>query len=76
MVERAGAFYTTAVGAAVFPIPSERAGAFYTTAVGAAMFPIPSERAGADTGGCTYVKTRIENPGETGLYPQIAETGE
>jgi hypothetical protein len=28
------------------------------------------------TGGCKYVKTRIENPGGTGLYPQIAETGE
>ena len=30
----------------------------------------------ADTGGCTYVKTRIENPGATGLSPQRAETGE
>ena len=25
----------------------------------------------ADTGSCTYVKTRIENPGGTGLSPQI-----
>ena len=31
---------------------------------------------GPDTGGCKYVKTRIENPGGTGLYPQKAETGE
>ena len=29
-----------------------------------------------DTGGCTYVKTRIENPGGKSLSPQIAETGE
>jgi hypothetical protein len=29
-----------------------------------------------DTGGCKYVKTRIENPGGKGLYPQMAETGE
>ena len=29
----------------------------------------------ADTGGCTDVKTRIENPGGKSLYPQIAETG-
>ena len=28
------------------------------------------------TGGCKYVKTRIENPGGKGLSPQIAETGE
>ena len=27
------------------------------------------------TGGCKYVKTRIENPGEQGLCPQMAETG-
>ena len=25
----------------------------------------------SDTGGCTYVKTRIENPGGAGLSPQI-----
>ena len=31
---------------------------------------------GTDTGGCKYVKTRIENPGGKGLYPQIAETVE
>ena len=28
------------------------------------------------TGGCTYVNTRIENPGGTGLSPQRAATGE
>jgi hypothetical protein len=25
----------------------------------------------SDTGGCTYVKTRTENPGGMGLSPQI-----
>ena len=31
---------------------------------------VGSPRASADAGGCTYVNTRIENPGGTGLYPQ------
>ena len=32
---------------------------------------VGTPRASADTGGCTSVNTRIENPGRTGLSPQI-----
>ena len=39
-------------------------------------FPTDFIRTLAHTGGCKYVKTRIEDPGGKGLYPQIAETGE